>query len=216
MIWTGFTAAGAVVLAGLLAWPSIKPIGEIATAVPYQRPMVNGLALGPEEAPVLVEEYADFQCSSCRLFAEGAEREFVNALIPGGKVRLVYRHFTILGRDSVQAANASLCASEQGKFWEYHDILFANQIGTGAYSDRRLSAYASAIGLDLDKFETCYRDSKYQNLIDQDNAAASAAGLTGTPSILVNGKQIAPGYVPTFDVLKQEIDLALQGAEGTP
>ena len=215
-IWIAVAAAAAVLIAGLFAWPSIKPIGAIATAPPYQRPMVDGTALGPKDAPVLVEEFADFRCSSCRLFAEGAEREFVNAFIPGGKVRFVFRNYTILGTESVQAANASLCAAEQGKFWGYHDILFANQGAAGAFSDRRLAAYAEATGLDVPAFESCYRESKYQDKIDQDNAAARAAGFTGTPSILMNGKQISPGYVPTFDVLKQEVELALQGHTPTP
>jgi len=216
----GMAATGliAVLLAGLLAWPSVKPIGEIETAPTYQRPMVDRTALGPEEAAVLVEEYADFQCSSCRVFAEGAERELVDAVIPGGKVRFVFRNYTILGNESMQAANASLCAAEQDKFWEYHDILFANQSGreSGAFSDRRLIAYSETTGLDVAAFEFCYRESKYQDTIDQDNAAARTAGLTGTPAVLVNGKLIAPGFVPTFEVLQQEVELALQGSAANP
>lgn len=103
------------------------------------------------------------------------------------------------------AAEAARCAHEQGKFWEYHDKVFANQ---RALEDENLKQYAVDIGLDTDKFNQCYESGKYRADVQQDARTANQAGATGTPAFFVNGRFIS-GAQP-FDAFKAIIDDELQ------
>ncbi|UCH59483.1 MAG: DsbA family protein [Anaerolineales bacterium] len=207
---------GAIAIAAILIIPSLTPVGEIIQITPVERPMVDGTALGEDDAPVLVEVWEDFQCPACRNFSEDVEPQIVDNYVATGKVRYVYRHYPFLddrsiSNESDQAANASMCAAEQGRFWDYHDILFANwnSENAGAFSDKRLVAYAEALGLDMDSFNSCFRANRYKEQIDKDLADGNVAGVSGTPSLFVNGEQIAPGFVPSYAQVSQAIETAL-------
>ena len=104
-----------------------------------------------------------------------------------------------------------MCASEQGLFWEYHDELYANWNGEniGTFNDNRLITFAQNVGLDVDAFEQCFAENRYQADIDTDMMMARTYGISGTPSLFVNGKQVAPGYVPSWEDLDQAIQAAL-------
>jgi hypothetical protein len=128
---------------------------SIKTIIPSPRPMENGKTLGNPKAPVIVEVYEDFQCPSCALYSRETESKIVEEYVLTGKVYYIFHHFPLLddgyGKESDKSANASMCALEQGRFWEYHDYLFENQNGEnkGAFSDERLVAFAEILSLDM-------------------------------------------------------------------
>ena len=210
----GILVVAAVIITVLLAYPRIAPVGEIIPITPGAHPQASGRMLGDPNAPVLIELYEDFQCPSCRTFNENTEPLLVQDYIATGRARLVFRQFAFIGSESLQAANASLCAADQGRFWDYHDILFANQAGEnqGAFVDRRLLAFAESLGLDMDAFRTCFQDKTFQDEADSERLAGQSAGVQSTPTILVNGTIVEgaqPGYVPSYETIAQAIEAGL-------
>ncbi len=212
--------AGALVVAGLLILPSIRenmtPVGEIKTVDPVERPQADGTALGDIDAPVLVEVWEDFQCPACQAYSDQIEPLVVENYVKTGKARYVFRHYPFLddlaaSKESDQSANASMCAAEQGHFWEYHDIVFANwqSENAGSFSDKRLVAFAESIGLEMASFNACFEANKYKEQIEQDRADGEQVGVSGTPSVFVNKQIIRPGYVPSYQDISQAIDAAL-------
>lgn len=210
----------AILVVGLLVYPSIQaataPVGEIVTITPEPRPMADGQAMGDPDAPVLIEVWEDFQCPACRDYSTNTEPLISENYVATGDVYYVFRHFAFLddrapGNESKQAANASMCAAEQERFWDYHDMLFANWDGEnrGAFSDKRLVAFAEALDLDMDSFESCFNDNTYRSDIDQDKADGTAVGVTGTPSVFVNGQQLSPGFVPSYQEISTAVETAL-------
>ncbi len=121
--------------------------------------------------------------------------------IDTGKVRFVYKQFAILGPESTRTAEASECAAEQGKFWEYHDQIFANQ---RKLSDEDLKTYATNIGLNMETFDACYASGKFKADVVKDMREGGKIGVTGTPAFFVNGRFLS-GAQP-FEKFKPIID----------
>jgi protein-disulfide isomerase len=193
-----------------------QPIGEIVTIVPLERPNPVGTAMGDPNAPVRIDVFVDFQCPACQFFSQNVEKEVMENLVATGQVYYVYRHYPFLDdrfatKESDQAANASMCASDQGRFWDYHDMLFANWDGEneGSFADRRLLAFAEALDLDMSSFESCFQDNEFKTQIDQDYNEGTRMGVTGTPSVFVNGQLVTPGYVPTYEAIRMTVESAL-------
>lgn len=131
-----------------------------------------------------------------------------------GKVRFVYKNFPILGPDSNRAAEASECAAEQDKFWDFHDYIFADQMSERSpLNDESLIGMANAIGLDMDAFTECLQSNRYTSQIRQEALSIQSLGVRGTPGFVINGIYIA-GAQP-FDVFQQVIEEQLQAIEGT-
>ena len=205
---------GAVLLiAATIIWPNIAPVGDIVVPLAKSYPLADGNAIGEPNAPVMIEEFSDFQCSYCRIFHQSTGAQIVEQYVETGQVYLIFRNFVIIGRESRAAANGSMCAAEQGKFWEYADILFANQSGidAGAFSDRRLEAYAENINLDKALFRSCMRENRYQDQIQQDYQAGVSYGIDSTPSFIINGKLVV-GALPLSE-FQVEIEAALAESE---
>jgi protein-disulfide isomerase len=213
-------AGVALIIAAFLIVPSIQranaPVGEVIPITPVARPQVNKTAMGDPNAPVLVQVWSDFQCPACRIFAEQIEPLIVENYVVPGKALYVYRQYPFIDdqavtKESDQASNASMCAADQDRFWDYHDILFANWNGenAGSFTDKRLVAFAQALGLDMSKFNACFKANTFRTQINQDLNDGNNAGVTGTPSVFVNGQQIAPGQVPSFADVSAAIDAAL-------
>jgi len=182
----GVVVAGALLVAFALIYPNLKPIGEVASTDHVERPMVDDNTMGDPNAPIRIEEFSDYNCSHCGTFAVETEPQLVQAYISTGKVYLVNRSYGAgLSQESQKAAEAAYCAGDQNKYWEYHDILFTNRT-SGAFTDRRLNAFAEAVGLDMDDFESCYNSGKYTDRTNQDYADGSAAGITGTPGFVIS------------------------------
>jgi protein-disulfide isomerase len=143
--------------------------------------------LGLKEAPITMIEFGDYQCFYCHQFYNTTEPDIVKNYINTGKVRMVFKDFTIIGQDSVNAAHASHCAQEQGKFWDYHDALYNNWAGenTGWASSDNLLKFAKQVGLDPNTFNQCMTQSKYISVVEGSLSNAKDLGLTGTPDFFI-------------------------------
>ncbi|OHA47935.1 MAG: hypothetical protein A2806_02580 [Candidatus Terrybacteria bacterium RIFCSPHIGHO2_01_FULL_48_17] len=166
--------------------------------------------LGKADASVEVVEFADFQCPFCGRFHETVTPQLKKEYIDTGKVKFAYRDFAFLGQESLWAANAARCANEQGKFWEYHDLLFERQEGEnqGAFSKENLKGFARELGLDTAKFNACVDSGKYEDAVTQDVTVGQQYGVSGTPSTFINGRMIsgAQPYAEFKKVIEEELN----------
>lgn len=204
-----------LVLAGIW-YSSTRPVGDIVSITPRDLPNPNGRQLGDPNAPVVVEVFVDFQCPACLLFTTDYEPAIIENYVKTGKVLFIVRFYPFIddrvaSKESDQAANASMCAAEQDRFWDYHDILFANQTGEniGAFSNRRLQAFAENLGLNMNEFNSCFEDSEYWDEISQDLALGDTRTVTGTPTVFVNN-QILPDF--SYVTIQNAIEAALATA----
>lgn len=171
----------------------------------------NGRAWGPKDAPITVIEYADYECESCGFFAKNYERDFVAAFANTSKVRFEIRNAPFHGEGARNAAEAAYCAAEQNMFWPLHNSIFVNQPvqeGTGAqaFSDARLTAIATKLKMDTTAFGSCLSSGKYTQQVAGDYNATVAAGITGTPTFIVNGKPyVGPQSVDDFRRIFAEV-----------
>jgi protein-disulfide isomerase len=174
---------------------------------PYRLEFANEGAptIGKPDAPVKLVEFSDFQCPFCHQFAptlKQVEQKY------GDKVQIVYRQFplTTIHPFAFKAAEASLCAQEQGKFWEMHDAMFGDQQKL-AVSD--LKASAGRLGMDQKKFDGCLDTGKYTERVQKDMQEGQRVGITGTPAVFVNGAFLEGGAVP-FETVSAAIDQELK------
>lgn len=158
---------------------------------------------GPRNAPVTIVEFADFQCPFCNRTTETIkqlEKKYT------GQLRVVFRDFPLpFHANAVKAAEAASCAQEQGKFWQMHDQLFANQANLKPVD---LKKYASEIGLDSAQFNQCLDSEKYRQIWQSDKNEGEGYGINGTPTFFVNGRMLA-GAAP-FETFVQMIDEELE------
>ncbi|MBI5671106.1 MAG: thioredoxin domain-containing protein [Chloroflexi bacterium] len=160
-------------------------------------------ALGPVAAQVVIIEFSDFSCPHCRDFAlETLPRLLADY---GDRVRFVFRDAPILGPTSGWAALAAECADDQGQFWAYHDLLFANQ---GSLDRAALTAFAEQLGLNVDTFDACVDNQTHVDELRTDLAAAQNAGVSGTPTFFINGQRVE-GAQP-YEVFAAIIDEELE------
>lgn len=147
---------------------------------------------GNPDAKVTVTEFADFQCPFCGRFHSDTYPQIVKDYVDTGKVKFVYKQLAILGKESTDAAIASLCAKEQDKFWEYHDYLYDHQSGEnqGAFSSENLKKFAVEVGLNSTQFNSCLDSQKYSAQVQADVAEASRIGFNSTPSVAVGSTPI--------------------------
>jgi protein-disulfide isomerase len=185
--------------------PAAAPAGGPAAIDPnkvYTIPISSSPVKGPKDAKVTIVEFSDFQCPFCSQAA---------ALVPDvlkaypDKVNFVYKQFplTSIHPFALGAAKAAIAAGKQGKFWEMHDMMFANNKELGV---DKLKEYAGKIGLDVPKFEADMNSPETQKQIDQEQAEARSADVQGTPTFFVGGKRLQNRSVDGF---KQMIDAQL-------
>ena len=167
----------------------------------------KGPALGSPSAPVTIVEFSDFRCSFCKKFWADTLPKLKTAYFEQGTAQFVFRHFAILGKQSEQAALASECAAEQGKFWQYHDKLFANQAALG-FTESKLKGYAGELRLQQAKFNGCLTTGKYNSKVEQETVTAAYLGGRGTPMFLVNDWLLV-GAQP-FETFQKVIGQALE------
>ncbi len=161
---------------------------------------------------VTLEEFADFQCSHCAQFAVGVGKQIKKDFVDTGKIRFVFRHFPFIGEESFRAAEATECAADQNKFWEYHDTVFENWKGTneGHFSDENLKLFASALQLDRGAFDACFDSGKYGGKVEADLRRGEQLGVQGTPSLFLNGEMLTPS---SYEELIQLIESAIADAQ---
>lgn len=170
----------------------------------------GGHSKGAANAPVVMVEYSDFQCPFCTRHTQEVAPQLEETYIKSGQMRLVYKHYTVKGPDSVTAALAAECAGEQNKFWEYHDLLFANS-GQVAFNTENLKAFAAELKLDLAVFSQCFDSQKYLSVVEANSAEAQQLGIRGTPGFFVNDTPVA-GAQP-LEVFQQTIEAELAQAQ---
>ena len=211
------TIGVALILVAVLILPNFAPAGDFATVTPGRWPQPDRASLGDPQAPVLVEVFEDFQCPACRRFSDEIEPEILDTYVATGRVRYVFLQYPFIGNESLQAAKASLCAADQDRFWDYKELLFANQTGenVGAYLDNRLVAFAESLGLDAGAFRTCLQSDQHDETITAEFRQGNEMGTTGTPSVFVNGEHVAPGFVPSVEQLTEAIEAALAESGGS-
>ena len=185
---------------------------------------IDGMTMGAADAPVTLEVYSDFQCPGCGQFARLTEPELRANEIRAGTLRIIVHDAAYQGRrgsdpsfdESVEAAAAARCAGAQGRFWDYSDWLFQNQSGEnqGAFRLERLQAIATAVGLDMTTWQTCFDAGTEQQAVVKATNDATAAGVASTPSIVINGVHHDGSYA--YDALKPVIAAAAAAAGGAP
>jgi protein-disulfide isomerase len=187
------------------------PAPTAAAGEPAAAPVVKDIQIGsapvrgPKNAPVTIVAFSDFQCPFCGRVVptlHQIEKEYA------GKVRVAFKHQPLPFHQNAKiAASASMAANEQGKFWEYHDKLFANQ---QALDRSSLERYAQEVGLDMNKFRAALDSNKYEAQISADSAEGMRIGANGTPTFFINGRQLV-GAQP-IDQFKAIIDDELKKA----
>jgi protein-disulfide isomerase len=173
----------------------------VLTALPaaaQQRGVFIGVdddpVLGSADAKVLMIEFGDYQCPSCRMFWKDIEPRLKKEYIDTGKVKLVFRDFPIvqIHPEAILAAEAVNCAADQQKYWQYHDKVFREQYNKGddivRFKAADLKKWAKDTGLDQATFDQCLDSEKYKNEVLKDKADGEAAGVQGTPTFFVNGR----------------------------
>lgn len=144
--------------------------------------------LGNISAPVTVIDFSDFQCSLCRRYVENTEPLINQTYVQDGKVALVFKHLPNRGLDSVGAALAAQCTNDQGRFWQFHKLLYSNQmsIDSGWVNKENLKKFASQIlGLDIKQFNSCFDSQKYKSFVQKDIDLALSFGFKETPSFII-------------------------------
>ncbi len=174
----------------------------------------NSAIKGSDNAPITIVEFSDFECPFCGKFVLQTMPQIEEKYIKTGKVKMAFRHYPLpFHQYAPKASEASLCAQEQGKFWEYHDALFQNQ---KALTIDNLKEYAAALKLDSAKFNECLNSGKMEAEIKKDMADAAQYiqqyGLEqkfGTPAFFINGEPLI-GAQP-FSEFEKIIEKKLKG-----
>jgi protein-disulfide isomerase len=189
----------ALALGGFLAYralgkekPATEPVQVVLSQADLNR--VKGISVGREDAPVVIWEFADFQCPGCASFAWQVAPLIKQKLVESGKARFVFYDFPIpsIHPHAFLAARAGRCANEQGRFWEFHDITFGKQSRWSRASDptEMFIEFAEQAGADRQKFEACLRSDRYAREVTESMQFGQSQGVEGTPTVFVNGKRL--------------------------
>ena len=211
----------ALVGAGVLLYQMRGGGAKAATAPvpvvidPAELSRVQGISLGRADAPVVLYEFADFQCPACGQYASMVAPLIKERLVETGKVRYVYYDFPLIGLhpNAFLSSRAGRCANEQGKFWPYHDVLYGRQPTWAAMSDPTdfFVELSGEVGLDEGAFESCLRSDRFAEEVTRSLRLGESLGVQGTPSFFINGKRI--DNPPTFSELERLVEQEMgQGA----
>jgi protein-disulfide isomerase len=172
----------------------------------YDIPITGNPSIGPEDAEITIVEFSDYQCPYCKRWHDDVFGRLLQDY--PDQVRIVYRDFplTSIHPEAYPAAEAALCAGEQGAYWPYHSALFSQKYALG---DSAYEKYAVELGLDTSAFAQCQNEGRYSDEIAADLEFATDLGIGSTPTFFING--IALVGAQPYDVFKQVIDLELAG-----
>jgi protein-disulfide isomerase len=212
-------AAVILLVVGLLVGSSVReafrPVGDYVKITPTTYPMEEGTSLGNPGAAVKIEVFEDFKCIACKTYSESVEPEVIQNIVSTGDVYYYFHQRPFLDnasavKDSDRSAIAAMCAAEQNRFWDYKTMLFANFYSVpNEFSKKRLLAFAEELNLDMDAFSDCYQENRYKDVINEEIVLGDELKVTGTPSVFVNGIVVSPGYVPTYEDIKEAVEAAL-------
>jgi protein-disulfide isomerase len=181
------------------------PVTEEPQFIRYDIPSEGFPTIGPANAPITIVEFSDYQCPFCRRWHEQVYEPLLAAY--PGQIKIVYRHLplTSIHPDAFTAAEAAMCAGDQDAYWPYHEKLFSSEtLGMQTYTQ-----YAQELSLDMEAFQTCMTEHKFQNAIQADSDFAVNLGVRSTPTFFINGLAIV-GAQP-LEVFQQVIDKELAG-----
>ena len=157
-----------------------------------QSPLLNlengSPPLGPESAPITIVEFGDYQCEACYAWFHNTRDTLIDNYIETGKAKLVFVDLPFLGRDSPKAAQASYCAEDQEKYWEYHTILYTFQDGhpDSGWADRdRLNSFAFSLDMNMDEFNECMDSSKYKKRVKANYDESVKNNARSTPTFMI-------------------------------
>jgi protein-disulfide isomerase len=206
VVW-GFVPAGQnPVVVAQPGGPVVEaPVEAPPEFVRYDVASEGFYGIGPEDAPITIVEFSDYQCPFCKRWHDEVYQSLLNEY--PGQIRLVYRHLplTSLHSDAFPAAEAAMCAGEQNAYWPFHEKLFSSDaLGSSIYVQ-----YAQDLGLDINSFEECVAENRYQEAVQSDLDFAVGMGVRSTPTFFINGLAVV-GAQP-LDVFKQVIDKELAG-----
>lgn len=167
--------------------------------------------LGSESAPITIIEFGDYQCPQCDRWFKTIKPDIEEQYIKTGKANLYFVDLAFFGPDSTNAAQATYCASDQGKYWEFHNVLYSNQqgINDGWASPDNLKSFASQLNLDRNLFDSCLDSGKYKNRVEKNVLQAKRNGVSATPTFIIvgpNGDQQTVEGAQPFSVFKQVLD----------
>ncbi|MFZ1040566.1 MAG: thioredoxin domain-containing protein [Anaerolineales bacterium] len=218
-----FITIGALLISLFLILPNLKlsDAGNIIQITPISNVVpMKGTSMGSSNARVKMDVWEDFQCSGCLSYTKNLEPQILQTYVETGKIYYTFHFFPFIDGgqgESHDAANAAMCAAAQGRFWDYHDMLFANWKGenAGSFTQSRLVAFAQTIGLDMTSFNKCFQENTYSAQIQQDIDEGSKLGVPPTPGIFVDGKMVVSSagknYIPSFDDISRAIEAGLSG-----
>ena len=182
------------------------PVGPVKVADRANEPV-----LGSSSAKVTMVEFGDFQCPFCKSYFQQTLPDIKSKYIDTGKVKVIFRHFplTQIHVNAQISAVAAECANQQGKFWQYHDMLYTDGQSDGTALDKAsLEKYASQLGLNTGTFNQCLESNATLDIVNNDQAEGVKDGVTGTPSFFINGQMIV-GAQPAA-AFEQAIETALK------
>jgi protein-disulfide isomerase len=196
------------------ALADIRNKAKIEIFLPEPNPPVielsdEGPSKGPKAAPVTMIEVSDFECPFCKQVESTLKQ-----LLPsyGDRVRLIYKHFPLPNHQhAFQAAQAAVCAGEQGKFWEYHDLLFER---SGELSATNLKSYAGDVGLNVGRFAACLDSESSRAAVSKDIEEIRQVGLSSTPTFVINGRVLTGAR--SLDEFKEAIEQELKQERKLP
>ncbi|MBG0563030.1 DsbA family protein [Actinoplanes aureus] len=210
-IWTSVAVVVVLFIAGLVGWNMMADQDDGKVTTPTAA-VDDGTAFAVGSGPVTVDIYEDFMCPACNSF-EQASSATLKQLVDAGKVTVRYHPVAILDRFSngteysTRSAAASAAAAQEGKFTEYHEVLFANQPAEGSdgLSDEKLIELGKSVGLTSDTFADAVNNGSYRSWAAQATEKFSERNFTGTPTITVNGEQLE---TPSPEQLTQAVEKA--------
>lgn len=220
---------GAVAIVGVaaIAWLVIRSQTERAAVEPVaveaaRDPqalvaLAKGIAIGNDDAPVKMLVFSDFMCPFCGTFAAQMEPLITSEFVEPGTLQYVYYDFPLGGshRHSFLASRAARCADEQGKFWEYHNLLLGKQSDWSPGTKPpvgKLLGYGAELGLDQAAFETCVRSDRYQDIVSANKLLGEQLGVNATPTAFINAKRITAEVAMDIKALRQLINAELVAA----
>jgi protein-disulfide isomerase len=178
--------------------------------------LAHAVSKGDPNAPVTIIEFADFQCPACQQFYQQIEPLIQTEFVATGKAKYMYYDFPLVSvhNHAFLAARAGHCAEDQGKFWEFHDVLYRNQtrwVPEGR-PEKTMEGYAADLGMDEGAFKSCLESDKHADLVTANMELATQLQLNGTPSIMVTqGKGIGRRVEPSIEGIREGVELVLKG-----
>ncbi len=175
------------ILFGMIIFMNQEELGTSSMVLNKKSLLDGSTILGNPDAKISIVEFGDYQCTFCYRFHDDTMKMILEQYVKNGKVNFVYKDFPLNGPSSMMASEASYCAQEQGKFWEYHDIIYENWEGenTGWLTRNALDRFAEDIQLDLSKFNSCMNDSKYREKVLEIEQFAREINIDATPYFII-------------------------------